>query len=24
VIMSLSLVIELGRRRPKSSKVRWW
>jgi hypothetical protein len=24
VIMSLSLVIELGRRRPKSSKVRRW
>jgi hypothetical protein len=24
VIMSLNLVIELGRRRPKSSKVRWW
>jgi hypothetical protein len=24
VIMSLSLVVELGRRRPKSSKVRRW
>jgi hypothetical protein len=24
VIMSLSLVMELGRRRPMSSKVRWW
>jgi hypothetical protein len=24
VIMSLSLVMELGRRRPKSSKVQWW
>jgi hypothetical protein len=24
VIMSLSLVMELGWQRPKSSKVRWW
>jgi hypothetical protein len=24
VMMSLRWVMELGRRRPKSSKVRWW
>jgi hypothetical protein len=24
VIMSWSMVMELGRRQPKSSKVRWW